>query len=746
MCGTTIALRSIPLMIEATIEEANMADFSLSTGILSRDIVEQILSKKDYIEQYELRLTYKTIAYNPRGWPREVDMLLIGADLPLKMNNVTIVRGRMPEGYEIIVEHDYGENVLERQISIETIRGNVTVKVVGTCRAIWMPRWYGSSVAYAIIPIQVLREMLNGDNIVNQILVKIKREYNVFEAMKELNDEIKSYRVPVSKSIEGNVIPFIETKSYYSYLVSLLSLIGLSIFAISLALIYTSTNLMVTREFKDIGILRAIGASNRSILFTYSLRGLIIGVIGGFLGSFLGIIAARALLSGFANVSLIMEGVYFVISSLPDILNQNISLIMFYTITGILCSIISTIPPIIYVNKIPVIQAIKSFPGLLATDAKIKIKIERYPYFVRYALRSISRKKNREIIITIVIAVSVTINSTLISAYEAQHNILNETSSSLNFDLILCLNRPYDISLLMSKVKPLIDNISNLEFAYYRYVKVGKYTILSVGLPANASCFNYPLVNGRYLTSNESGVILSENLARTLNAKVGDNVTLVTEKLNLNLTVVGIRRDLVFNFLVVPIHIMQKLDDSEYKVNAMIIKFKENSNINDLTRVVRRSIPGYLFDINKSGVIDILSDVLTETFQSAATVMIIFTWLTSILLIFTIAGQDIIEERIVIATLRALGMSRLRGISFIIFKLLVLGGFSALLCLFTIPITLTIFSGFLSGITPFSISIYPSPSVLFNAIFFILSTIIPSGLILGGYLVSVNIASALRYE
>ena len=748
MCGTAIALKNIPLLVEASIEEANMADFSISTGILSKDLAEQILGGKDYIEQYEFRLTYKTIAYNPKGWPREVDILLIGVYLPLKMNNITIVKGRIPEIYEeaIVVEHDYGENVLDKHILIETSKGNVTVKVVGTCRAVWMPRWYGSSIVYAIIPIQILQNILDANNTVNQILVKIRRNCDVFEAMKKIGDEFTSYRIPVFKSIEGNVIPFIETRSYYSYLVSLLSLIGFSIFIISLALIYTSMNLMVTREFKDIGILRAIGASNKSILLTYALRGLIIGAFGGFLGSFLSIVVARALLSGFANVSLIMEGMYFVLSSLPEILNQNIYLIIFYTLTGILCSIISAIPPVMYIMKIPVIQAIKSFPGLTSSTKKIRTKISEYPYFIKYALRSILRKKNREIAIIAVIVVSVTINSTLISAYEVQQNILDETSSSLIFDLIICLNRPYDMLPLIADIEVLINDIDRLEFAYYRYVKIDRYTILCIGLPVNATCFNYSLVNGRYLMNNDSSAILPENLARILNVKVGDNITLITEKLDLNLTVVGIRRDLIFNFIIVPIHIMQKLDDSECKVNAMVIKFKNSTGIDNLIKIVKKKVPGYLWDINKSGVINILSDVLTKAFQSAATVMIFFTWTTSILLIFTISGQDIIEERIVIATLRALGMSKLNGISFIIFKLAILGGLSVLLCLFTIPITLNIFSNFLNSITPFSIAINPSISILFNMLLFILSTIIPSGLILGSYIVSVNIASTLRYE
>ena len=748
MCGATIALKNIPPLIEATLEETNMADCSFTTGLLPTKIAEQILSKKSYVKEYELRLTYRTTAYNVRGFPREAEIILIGANLPLKVNNIIVVKGRLPLEDEeaIVAEHDYGENLLDKQISIETRSGNLTVTVVGTCRAIWMPRWYGSSVVYAIMPISVLWRILNVWGMVNQILVKVEAECDVFEAMKELDKEIKAYGVPVFGSIEGNVIPFIETKPYYSYLVSLLSLIGLSFFVISLALIYTSISLMVTREFRDIGILRALGSSTKSILLAYGLRGLILGAIGSVIGALLGVVAATAILNGFANISLVVEGIYFVMKNLPEIMSQNRWIIILYAASGITCSIISAIPPVLSAVRIPVTQALRSFPGLSISNMGLKVSGRDYPYFIKYTLRNFVRRKGREFIIVAIIVVSVTINSTLIAAYETQSNIVSETSQALDFDLILCLNKPYDELMVMSSISHLMDNIEILEPAYYRYIKIGKYTVLFIGLPANATCFNYPLIAGRRPNEGENGIILPENLARFLNVKVGDNLTLLTEYLNINISVVGIRRDPIFNAAIAPICLVRNLDMSEGKINALAIRFRKDADTNNLARALRRSIRGYLWDINKPGVINILSDILTKTFQSAAIMMTIFTWMTSVLLIFAVSGQDIIEERFIIAILRALGLDRSRCILLMVFKLVILGLFSALLCLFTIPITLELFSKFLSSITPFTIPLHYSINILLNAALFILLTILPSGFILGGYIVSFNPASALRYE
>jgi len=140
--GTRIALENIPSLVESFIEEANMAGFSLNINVQPKSVVEEIIGDKEHIKEYELKLTYRTKSYNLRGWPRETDILLIEVDLPLKMNRVSIVRGRLFEGNEeaLVAEHDYGENTLGKDLLIETSSENVTIKAVGTCRAVWMPR------------------------------------------------------------------------------------------------------------------------------------------------------------------------------------------------------------------------------------------------------------------------------------------------------------------------------------------------------------------------------------------------------------------------------------------------------------------------------------------------------------------------------------------------------------------------------------------------------------------------------
>jgi len=126
--------------------------------------------------------------------------------------------------------------------------------------------------------------------------------------------------------------------------------------------------------------------------------------------------------------------------------------------------------------------------------------------------------------------------------------------------------------------------------------------------------------------------------------------------------------------------------------------------------------------------------------------MIVFTWMTSFFLIFSIIGQDVNEERKVMAILRALGISRRRCLLTIAFKICILGSLAALLCAVFTPTVLGFFSEVLSQTMVFSAHLHPSTTVLISSVIFILGTTLSSGLALGLYVTNIKIVDALRYE
>jgi ABC-type antimicrobial peptide transport system permease subunit len=386
----------------------------------------------------------------------------------------------------------------------------------------------------------------------------------------------------------------------------------------------------------------------------------------------------------------------------------------------------------------------RAFPGLPPISGGYKPRFKRCPFFIKYALRNLMRRKGRETVVVLVIVISVATNSTLIAASESQQIILNETSKATNFDFFICLDRPSNTMLLEEYLEPFRENLVFCEFGYYTQAKVNGYTLFFIGAPMNASYFNYPLVSGRWFERDEDGVVLTENLARTLGVKVGDFLVVSNEIASINVTVVGIRRDLVFNVPIVPLNTAQKLDNSTGKVNAIVVKAKGGVDLDSLIGELSLSLPNFLWYVKKSGLVELGTRVLTDAFQTIAAIMIVFTWITSLLLIFSIAGQDINEERTNITILRALGMNRRSCILLVISKLLILGTFAAILCALFTPAFLIFFSTFLSQTMTVSIPLTFSPDVLMRPILFILATIFPSGLALGIYIMHGGRGKAIR--
>jgi len=747
MSGTTIALGSIPSMVEASVEEANMADFSLNFKPMPRGIVDKICNDTEGIKEYEVRVVFRTTAYRTRGWPSSTDIFLIGIEESLNLNRVVAVEGRFfgRDEEAVIVEHDYGEYVFGNEIFVETPSGNVTLRVVGTCKGAWMPRWAVSSIAYTLIPLGVLQRLLNIEGSVNQILVKAKVGSDALEVMNSLSRKIEPYG-SVLRSIEGRVAPFVDTQSYYKYLISLFSLIGYSLFALSLVLMYSSFSLMVTQEYREIGTLKALGTTQKNIVVTYALRSLLLGSIGSSIGTLMGILTASSLIRGFAYTSLTFEGIFYAPLALAQMLQENKEIMLLYGSLGLLLSLILVFPSALFASKVPTSQAIRSFTGLPAMIGGSKSKFRRGPLFLRYAFRSLARKKGRETVVALVIVIGVIVNSMLIAASESQWTVLNETSNALMFDFYICLNTRFNTNLLEKRLAPFRENATFIEFGYYTQAKAAGYTLLFIGAPFNASYFSYSLVSGRWFEGNESGAVLTENLIRTLKVKVGDVLTLSNDINQINVTVLGVRRDLVFNVPIVSLDSLQELDNAEGKVNAIVVEAKKDVDLDRLIHNIRWGMPNYLWHIKKEGIIDVAVDVLTKAFQSTAAVMITFTWITSLLLIFSVAGQNINEEKVVITILRALGMNRKRCILIVVLKLLLLGMAATFLCTLFTPFILGIFSNFLSQTTNFSVPIRFSANMILSSGFFILATILPSGLSLGIYATRVRIIDNLRYE
>ena len=127
-----------------------------------------------------------------------------------------------------------------------------------------------------------------------QELIEKKLTYDVTELRVNANaDELKGYVEKIESKVSGVTPQLVKriTESQTTVLSKLSALVLLvTIITLALTMICVATTMtaVVTERRREIGLRKALGASDGSIMLEFMGEGLLLGFIGGLLGSFLG--------------------------------------------------------------------------------------------------------------------------------------------------------------------------------------------------------------------------------------------------------------------------------------------------------------------------------------------------------------------------------------------------------------------------------------------------------------------------
>ncbi len=195
----------------------------------------------------------------------------------------------------------------------------------------------------------------------NKIEFYIKNPENVEEFKNLINLDIKNQNLNFYSVswIDNNKILINALKVEKNVMFIILTLI---ILVASLNII-SGLIIFVKEKNKDIGILKTIGMTNKSIVKIFLSIGITIGFIGSMLGLLLGILfsvnikSIQFFLETLLKTKLFSEEVYY-LSSLPS--QINIYEVTTILITSMLISILSTIFPALRSAKVDPIQSLRS--------------------------------------------------------------------------------------------------------------------------------------------------------------------------------------------------------------------------------------------------------------------------------------------------------------------------------------------------------------------------------------------------
>jgi len=119
--------------------------------------------------------------------------------------------------------------------------------------------------------------------------------------------------------------------------------------------IISTLTVMITEKRKDIGILKAVGATRNRIMLIFSFQGIMIGVLGVTLGSIMGI--GLSLLLDKFRFPILPESIYYGINYLPIKIGVADSLSII--IAALLISFVASLYPAYQAARLNPVDALR---------------------------------------------------------------------------------------------------------------------------------------------------------------------------------------------------------------------------------------------------------------------------------------------------------------------------------------------------------------------------------------------------
>ena len=146
-------------------------------------------------------------------------------------------------------------------------------------------------------------------------------------------DQLKSYVSTISAKVDGLSARMVKrvTQSENTVLSKLQALVLLvTVVVLLLTMICVATTMMavVTERRREVGLRKALGASNRSIIYEFMGEGLLLGGIGGLLGSVCGFIFAQAVSMNVFNSSIQFHWLLIPVTILVSVLVTGLSCLL----------------------------------------------------------------------------------------------------------------------------------------------------------------------------------------------------------------------------------------------------------------------------------------------------------------------------------------------------------------------------------------------------------------------------------
>lgn len=234
------------------------------------------------------------------------------------------------------------------KLPMDTMAGKREFTVRGIMKSGGLASAFGGNLA--IMDIYAAQKMLGRGRRFDRIDIAVREGVDVDEARRNLQKALGSGYLVESPSARGQ--QFESTAQIYSLVSSVTSMFALFV---GMFLIYNTFEIAVSQRRNEIGILRALGATQRQIRVLFLGESVLAGFVGSLLGIFFGLLMARGIA---AYVGAMLSEVYGVAQNVDEV-SASPMLLGGALFVGTLTSILAAIVPARDASRVDPVKALQ---------------------------------------------------------------------------------------------------------------------------------------------------------------------------------------------------------------------------------------------------------------------------------------------------------------------------------------------------------------------------------------------------
>lgn len=564
----------VPLMDEAMEKEvvdSNMYDVRIwVSDLVVNESQQKGLSDLDNVNAVEGRLAFYTRMYIGE---RRNDAIIIGIQ-DFAQQEVDIVAkdsGVAPGFMQLLADSNMKRANLYQGGMGDTVRiydfeGNIQeLEISGSGHSLLYSDYpmFGLAVFYTDMETVHMLSNTSGVNIISFDLEK-----NTQEDADSALEDIQTYLLQNTEFVSFTEIPDVRLngdwpgEQNFSNMSSFFVILTLMTLFCSVFLISNTMHTMITEQKREIGQLKAVGATKFQVLRSYTQTVLIMGGTGSVLGGILGIFISHLMVSFLANN-------FFGIT--PGF-NVYLPVVIVSIAVGLGLTLLSTLPALIKALRMTAREGmdnhgIQANYGTSRFDLAL-MKMRGLPSSAQMGLRNMARKKGRSLSTILQITLAVGMFLAILSISASIQATVSQEFEYLTSDIISTGSteggRPLYEDLQYVLID--IDGVETAEPIVATEAMFKDDTITLFGYTYNTVAYDFKrtLDKGRWYDefdekSNASVIVLSKTLADIHDIRVGDAMEVEMATGTFSFEVIGLSSSLMNNGMVcyVPISTIQ---------------------------------------------------------------------------------------------------------------------------------------------------------------------------------------------